>query len=45
MALTAAALAADGESTVASLETVERGYANVVDKLRALGAEVTVTAT
>lgn len=44
MALTAAALAAEGESVVASLETVERGYANVVEKLRALGAEVAVTA-
>jgi len=44
MALTAAALAADGESVIASLETVERGYANVVDKLRALGAEVAVSA-
>lgn len=40
MALAAAALAADGESRLASLETVERGYANVVEKLRALGAAV-----
>jgi UDP-N-acetylglucosamine 1-carboxyvinyltransferase len=40
MALAAAALAADGQSRLASLETVERGYANVVEKLRALGAEV-----
>ncbi|MBP1604013.1 MAG: murAA [Acidobacteria bacterium] len=40
MALAAAALAADGESRLASLETVERGYANVVEKLQALGAEV-----
>jgi UDP-N-acetylglucosamine 1-carboxyvinyltransferase len=40
MALAAAALAADGESRLASLETVERGYANVVEKLRALGADV-----
>jgi UDP-N-acetylglucosamine 1-carboxyvinyltransferase len=40
MALTAAALAADGQSHLASLETVERGYANIVEKLRALGAEV-----
>jgi UDP-N-acetylglucosamine 1-carboxyvinyltransferase len=40
MALTAAALAAAGQSHLASLETVERGYANVVEKLRALGAEV-----
>ncbi len=40
MALTAAALAAEGQSRLASLETVERGYANVVEKLRALGAAV-----
>ncbi len=40
MALIAAALAADGESGVRPLETVERGYARVVDKLRALGADV-----
>ena len=40
MALIAAALAADGESRVAPLETVERGYAQVVDRLKALGASV-----
>jgi UDP-N-acetylglucosamine 1-carboxyvinyltransferase len=40
MALIAAALAADGESRVAPLETVERGYAQIVDRLRALGASV-----
>jgi UDP-N-acetylglucosamine 1-carboxyvinyltransferase len=40
MALVAAALAADGESTVLGIETVERGYAGLVDRLRALGAEV-----
>lgn len=40
MALIAAALAADGESGVRPLETVERGYARLVDKLRALGADV-----
>jgi UDP-N-acetylglucosamine 1-carboxyvinyltransferase len=41
MALIAAALAAEGESTVLQIETVERGYANVVERLQALGAEVT----
>jgi UDP-N-acetylglucosamine 1-carboxyvinyltransferase len=41
MALIAAALAADGESRVTPLETVERGYAQLVDRLRALGASVT----
>jgi UDP-N-acetylglucosamine 1-carboxyvinyltransferase len=40
MALIAAALAADGESRLAPLETVERGYAQLVDRLRILGAEV-----
>ena len=40
MALIAAALAADGESTVTPLETVERGYASLVDRLRSLGALV-----
>jgi UDP-N-acetylglucosamine 1-carboxyvinyltransferase len=42
MALIAAALAADGRSTVSPLETVERGYAQVVDRLRSLGAQVEV---
>ena len=40
MALVAAALAADGESAVLDIETVERGYAGLVDRLRGLGAEV-----
>jgi UDP-N-acetylglucosamine 1-carboxyvinyltransferase len=40
MALIAAALAADGESRITPLETVERGYASLVERLRALGAEV-----
>src|SRR5262245_29776902 len=39
MALIAAALAADGRSSVSPLETVERGYAQVVDRLRSLGAQ------
>ena len=42
MALIAAALAADGESRVAPLETVERGYARLVERLSALGATVDV---
>jgi UDP-N-acetylglucosamine 1-carboxyvinyltransferase len=41
MALIAAALAADGESRVTPLETVERGYAQLVDRLTKLGASVT----
>lgn len=40
MALIAAALAAEGESTVLEIETVERGYADLVERLRALGAQV-----
>jgi UDP-N-acetylglucosamine 1-carboxyvinyltransferase len=40
MALIAAALAAEGDSTVLEIETVERGYADLVPRLRGLGAEV-----
>jgi UDP-N-acetylglucosamine 1-carboxyvinyltransferase len=40
MALIAAALAADGVSTIAPLETVERGYARLVERLKGLGAKV-----
>jgi UDP-N-acetylglucosamine 1-carboxyvinyltransferase len=40
MALIAAALAAEGESTVRPLETVERGYASLIERLRGLGAQV-----
>jgi UDP-N-acetylglucosamine 1-carboxyvinyltransferase len=40
MALIAAGLAAEGESRLAPLETVERGYAQLVDRLRTLGASV-----
>ncbi len=40
MALAAAALAAKGQSVLAPLETVERGYANLVTNLRSLGAQV-----
>jgi UDP-N-acetylglucosamine 1-carboxyvinyltransferase len=40
MALIAAALAAEGESRVTPLETVERGYATLVERLRSLGAMV-----
>jgi UDP-N-acetylglucosamine 1-carboxyvinyltransferase len=40
MALVAAALAAEGESTVLEIETVERGYEDLTERLAALGAEV-----
>jgi len=40
MALIAAALAAEGDSTVLEIETVERGYARLVERLKSLGADV-----
>ena len=40
MALIAAALAADGESRLSPLETVERGYGRLVQRLQDLGARV-----
>jgi UDP-N-acetylglucosamine 1-carboxyvinyltransferase len=40
MALIAAALAAEGQSRVEPLETVERGYSRLVERLQGLGAEV-----
>jgi UDP-N-acetylglucosamine 1-carboxyvinyltransferase len=40
MALIAAALAAKGQSRVDQLETVERGYAKLVERLQGMGAEV-----
>ncbi len=40
MAMIAAALVAEGQSEVAPLETVERGYGRLVDRLQSLGASV-----
>jgi UDP-N-acetylglucosamine 1-carboxyvinyltransferase len=40
MALIAAGLAADGETRLSPLETVERGYAQIVQRLQKLGASV-----
>jgi UDP-N-acetylglucosamine 1-carboxyvinyltransferase len=40
MALIAAALSADGVSQVGPVETVERGYARLVERLQGLGAKV-----
>jgi UDP-N-acetylglucosamine 1-carboxyvinyltransferase len=40
MALIAAALAAEGQSRLAPLETVERGYSRLVERLKGLGATV-----
>ena len=40
MALIAAGLAAEGQSRLSPLETVERGYGQLVDRLKMLGAQV-----
>jgi UDP-N-acetylglucosamine 1-carboxyvinyltransferase len=40
MALIAAGLAAEGQSRLSPLETVERGYGRLVERLQALGAKV-----
>lgn len=40
MSLIAAGLAADGQTRVAPLETVERGYSHLVERLQGLGARV-----
>jgi UDP-N-acetylglucosamine 1-carboxyvinyltransferase len=40
MSLIAAGLAAEGQTRVAPLETVERGYSHVVQRLISLGAQV-----
>ena len=40
MALVVAALAAEGSSRIEPLETIERGYARLVERLRGLGATV-----
>ena len=41
MSLIAAGLAADGQTHVVPLETVERGYGQLVERLQGLGARVT----
>jgi UDP-N-acetylglucosamine 1-carboxyvinyltransferase len=40
MSLIAAGLAAEGQTRVAPLETVERGYSHLVERLKMLGAKV-----
>jgi UDP-N-acetylglucosamine 1-carboxyvinyltransferase len=40
MALVVAALAAEGRSRIESLETIERGYGRLVERLRGVGASV-----
>ncbi|MCI2056043.1 MAG: UDP-N-acetylglucosamine 1-carboxyvinyltransferase [Oscillibacter sp.] len=39
-ALVIAALAAQGESEISCVQYIERGYENIVDKLRSLGADI-----
>jgi UDP-N-acetylglucosamine 1-carboxyvinyltransferase len=39
-ALVIAALAAHGESEISCVQYIERGYENIVEKLRALGADI-----
>jgi len=41
MSLIAAGLAADGQTRVQPLETVERGYSRLVERLQGLGAQIT----
>lgn len=40
MSVILAALVADGESTIDNIEMVERGYENIEERLRLLGAEI-----
>ncbi|MEN6357756.1 MAG: UDP-N-acetylglucosamine 1-carboxyvinyltransferase [Armatimonadota bacterium] len=40
-ALVCAALAAEGQSEISGIEHIERGYENMVEKLRSLGAQIT----
>jgi len=40
-ALLIAALSADGKSTIQNIEQIDRGYQNIDDRLRALGADIT----
>ncbi len=41
MALLTAALCADGESIIRNVHQIERGYENIVQRLNALGADIT----
>lgn len=40
MALLLATLAAEGESTIRNISQIDRGYADVEEKFRALGAKI-----
>ena len=39
-ALVIAALAAEGESEISNVQYIERGYEDIIGKLRALGADI-----
>ena len=39
-ALVIAALAAEGESEISNVQYIERGYEDIVGKLRAVGADI-----
>lgn len=41
-ALVIAGLAADGVTEISNVELIERGYVNIINKLRALGADITM---
>lgn len=41
VSLLIAALSAEGESTIHNIEQIDRGYQNIDDRLRALGADIT----
>ena len=40
VSLLIAALSASGKSTVLNIEQIDRGYENIEDRLRSLGAEI-----
>ena len=40
MALVIAALCAEGESTIQNVHQIERGYENLIHRLRTLGADI-----
>jgi UDP-N-acetylglucosamine 1-carboxyvinyltransferase len=41
IALLIAALSADGESRISNVEQIDRGYEDIENRLRALGAHIT----
>jgi UDP-N-acetylglucosamine 1-carboxyvinyltransferase len=40
VALLIAALSAEGNSTIQNIEQIDRGYQNIDERLRSLGAEI-----